>query len=67
MNLPVPGEALGDSSFCNKPLLGGARRGERNIIRASKRAEVEAIPVTRKSPEKLLKFRLLELAMVPSF
>ncbi|WVZ65026.1 hypothetical protein U9M48_014456 [Paspalum notatum var. saurae] len=51
MNLPVPGEALGDSSFWN-------------IIRASKRAEVEAIPVTRKSPEKLLKFRLLELAML---
>uniref|UniRef100_A0A0E0B3A2 Uncharacterized protein n=2 Tax=Oryza TaxID=4527 RepID=A0A0E0B3A2_9ORYZ len=31
-----------------------------NISRAIKRAEVEATPVTRKSPEKLLKFRLLE-------
>ncbi|KAG8050144.1 hypothetical protein GUJ93_ZPchr0009g223 [Zizania palustris] len=39
----------------------------RNIARAIKRAEVEATPVTRKSPEKLLKFRLLELMMVPSF
>uniref|UniRef100_A0A0D3H750 Uncharacterized protein n=1 Tax=Oryza barthii TaxID=65489 RepID=A0A0D3H750_9ORYZ len=39
----------------------------RNISRAIKRAEVEATPVTRKSPEKLLKFRLLEPMTVPSF
>uniref|UniRef100_A0A0E0IJV9 Uncharacterized protein n=1 Tax=Oryza nivara TaxID=4536 RepID=A0A0E0IJV9_ORYNI len=36
----------------------------RVIIRAIKRAEVEATPVTRKSPEKLLKFRLLEPIML---
>ncbi|KAL6656050.1 hypothetical protein ACP70R_006876 [Stipagrostis hirtigluma subsp. patula] len=44
-----------------------ASAGIRDIVRAIKRAEVEATPKTRNSPEKLLKLSLLELITVPSF